>query len=243
MTNNLFYDTDLAYVHDTGYGNFARKAAKMIKNLFNQEFQEKGLIIDLGCGSGIVAKELLEDGFKILGIDKSEALIQIAKNRAPKGKFEVGSFFESSFPKCMGVISTSECLNYATNGENENNLKKLFKNVFAALQKDGLFVFDMIESGTAKGEKYIVEKDDWTMFLHTWEDHEKNILTRDVTLFRQVEDNLYRKSKEIHKARLYPHDQIVALLEDAGFQVSLFKQYDDLILDEHHFGYKCKKIG
>lgn len=237
----LFYDTDLAYVHDTSYGNFARKAAKMLKKLFNQEFYEKGLIIDLGCGSGIVAKELLDDGFEVLGIDKSEALIQIAKKNAPKGKYEVGSFFETNFPKCIGVISTSECLNYAINGENENNLKKLFKSIFASLHKGGLFVFDMIEPGTAKCEKHIVEKEDWTMFLHTWEDQEKNMLTRDVTLFRQVEGNLYRKSKEVHQARLYPHNQIVSLLKDTGFQVSLFKQYDDLNLGEHHFGYKCKK--
>jgi hypothetical protein len=40
--------------------------------------------------------------------------------------------------------------------------------------------------------------------------------------------NLYRKSKEIHKARLYLHNQIVSLLEASGFQISLFKQYDDL---------------
>lgn len=244
IMTDLFYDTDLAYVHDTEYGNFARQAAKSIKKILNQEFHEKGLIIDLGCGNGIVAKELLDDGFKVLGIDKSEALIEIAKSHAPNGNYEVGSFFEIKLHKCMSVISTSECLNYATNGENEKSLKKLFKDVFAALQQDdGLFIFDMIEPGTAQGEKYIVEKDDWTMFLHTWEDQEKNILTRDVTLFRQVEDNLYRKSKEIHKARLYPHDQIVSLLEDSGFQISLFKQYDDLNLDEHHFGYKCKKVN
>lgn len=41
---NLFYDTDLAYVHDTSYGNFALKAAKMLKKLFNEEFHEKGLV-------------------------------------------------------------------------------------------------------------------------------------------------------------------------------------------------------
>lgn len=166
IMTDLFYDTDLAYVHDTGYGDFARKAAKSIKKILNQEFHEKGLIIDLGCGSGIVAKELLDDGFKVLGIDKSESLIKIAKSHAPNGNYEVGSFFEIKLPKCMSVISTSECLNYATNGENEKSLKKLFKDVFAALQQDGLFIFDMIEPGTAQGGKYIVEKDDWTMFLH-----------------------------------------------------------------------------
>ena len=242
MTNKLFYDTDLAYVHDTGYSNFAINAAKMLKELFNKEFHKKGLIVDLGCGSGVVAKELLDSGFDVLGIDISEALIEIAKKRAPTGKYIVGSFFDINLPKCIGVISTSECLNYATHGENEKHLKTLFKKVLNALQPGGLFIFDMIEPGTAKNDKYIVEKNDWTMFLHTWEDKEKNILTRDITLFRKIENNLYRKTKEIHTARLYPHDQVISLLEETGFQVSLFKQYGDLELDEHHFGYKCKKV-
>ncbi len=241
MTRKLFYDTDLAYVHDTGYSNFAHNAAKMIKKAFSKEFYKKGLIIDLGCGSGIIAKELLDDGFEVLGIDKSKALIEIANKRAPNGEYVIDSFFEISLPKCIGVISTSECLNYAVNGENEKQLRNLFKNVFGALQSGGLFIFDMIEPGTAKNEKYIVEKNDWTMFLHTWENNENNILTRDIILFRKIENNLYRKTKEIHTARLYPHNQVIALLEETGFQVSLFKQYGDLELDEHHFGYKCKK--
>ncbi len=240
MTKDLFYDTDLAYVHDTGYGDFARSAAIMLKKLFNQEFHTRGLIIDLGCGSGIVAKELLDDNFKILGIDKSHALIEIAKKHAPGGNYVVGSFFETNLPKCIGVVSTSECLNYATNGENDKNLRNLFQNVFAALESRGLFIFDMIEPGTCEDRKYIVERDDWTMFLHTWEDRELNVLTRDVTLFRKTGE-LYRKSKEVHKARLYPHEQVVSLLEEVGFKVSLFKEYSDLKLDKHHFGYECKK--
>lgn len=98
----------------------------------------------------------------------------------------------------------------------------------------------MIEPGTTDDRKRIVEHEDWTMFLHTWEDQDQNILTRDITLFRKTGE-LYRKSKEIHKARLYPHKQIISLLKDAGFEVSVFKQYDELKLDEHHFGYYCKK--
>lgn len=240
MNKDFFYNTDLAYVHDTGYGDFARHAAKMITETLNREFNKKGLIIDLGCGSGIVAKELLDNNFKVLGIDKSQDLIEIAKRRAPGGDYIVHSFFETHFPKCIGAISTSECLNYATNGENQNNLKKLFKDIFEALEEEGLFIFDMIEPGTANDRTSIVEQEDWTMFLHIWEDQELNILTRDVTLFRKIGD-LYRKSKEVHKARLYPHEQVVSLLEETGFKVSLFKEYGDLKLDEHHFGFKCKK--
>jgi 2-polyprenyl-3-methyl-5-hydroxy-6-metoxy-1,4-benzoquinol methylase len=240
MTKDLFYDTDLAYVHDTGFSNFAHHAAKMLKKVFNEQFNEKGLIIDIGCGSGIVAKELVDSRFEVLGIDISQALIEIAKKRAPNASYTVGSFFETTLPKCIGVVSTSECLNYATNGENHNNLKELFRKVFTSLEHGGLFIFDMIEPGTTDDRKFIVEHEDWTMFLHTREDQDRNILTRDVTLFRKTGE-FYRKSKEIHQARLYPHKKIISLLEDTGFEVSVFKQYDELKLDEHHFGYHCKK--
>lgn len=241
MSKDLFYEMDLAYVHDVGYSRFARHAAKMLIKVFDEQLSEKGLLIDLGCGSGVVAQELVESGYKVLGIDISQALIEIAKKRAPHANFIVGSFFDIPLPECIGIVSTSECLNYATNGEDLNAIKALFRKVFASLKPGGLFIFDMVEPGTVDDRKHIMEHEDWTLFSHRREDQIRNTLTREITLFRKIGES-YRKSKEIHKARLYPHKQVIALLEDVGFEVSLFKQYDELKLDEHHFGYCCKKL-
>jgi len=96
---------------------FAQNAARMINETFNKS--KKGLIIDLGCGSGSVAKVLLNSNFDVLGIDSSASLIDIAKERAPKANFAVGSFFDVEFPICVGVVSTSECLNYLVDGEDQ----------------------------------------------------------------------------------------------------------------------------
>lgn len=71
-------------------------------------------------------------------------------------------------------------------------------------------------------------------------DRGQNILTRDITLFRKVGE-YYRKSKELHKANLYPHEQIVAFLNEVGFETTLFKEYGDLKLEDHHFGFMCRK--
>ena len=40
-----WYEEDLAYVHDVGYGNFALGSKKA----------RQGLVVDLGCGSGLWA--------------------------------------------------------------------------------------------------------------------------------------------------------------------------------------------
>lgn len=52
-----YYNTDLAYVHDTVYGNFARNAAGMIVDVLKEYSLEKELIAALGCGSGTLSKK------------------------------------------------------------------------------------------------------------------------------------------------------------------------------------------
>lgn len=236
-----YYDTDLSYVHDTGFSEFAQNAAQMIVDTLNKKTNEKGLVIDLGCGSGVVAKALLNNHYDVLGIDSSKALIDIAKERAPQANFTVSSFFDVDFPTCIGVVSTSECLNYIVeNQDHESDLQKLFQKVYSALAKGGLFIFDMIEPGTANDESHIFEHDDWSMFVRVREDSKTNILTREATVFKKVGEH-YRRSHELHKAKLYPHEKIVKLLKEVGFDVDLVKQYNKLMLDEHHFGYLCKK--
>ena len=233
------YAVDLAYVHDTGFGSFAINAAKMIREILKSK--KKGLVIDLGCGSGVIAEKLLEDGFQVLGIDQSKELIKIAEKRAPQAIFRATSFFDTDFPSCTGVISTSECFNYIVEDrDNEPILKQLFQKVFHALESGGIFIFDMLEPGIDEEKKSIVERDDWTMFVHRHVNHKTNLLKREITLFRKI-DHSYRKSKETHLARLYPHKQIVSLLQKIGFKVSLFKQYKDMPLDKHHFGFLCEK--
>ena len=234
-----FYREDVAYVHDTGFSDFAYHAAKMIITQLNEKIGKKGLVIDLGCGSGVVARELLKDNFDVLGIDQSEELIKIAKNKAPQATFITDSFFNVNFPSCISIISTSECLNYATEQSNEIGLNKLFLKIYDALQNGGLFIFDMIEPYLID-RSHIIEHGDWTMFVHVYTNLDTNKLIRDVTVFRKMGE-YYRKSKELHEVNLYPHDQIVALLKDVGFETTLFKAYGDLKLETHHFGFLCRK--
>lgn len=46
-------------------------------------------ILDAGCGNGKDCKYISEKGFNIVGIDLSEGMLKIAKERVPNGIFEV----------------------------------------------------------------------------------------------------------------------------------------------------------
>ncbi len=71
---------DLAYIHDAGHGDYALKSAPGILDILSQNNVRKGLVVDLGCGSGRSALELTKAHYQVLGIDISESMIAIARN-------------------------------------------------------------------------------------------------------------------------------------------------------------------
>jgi len=75
------YGADLAYIHDAGFGDFARKSAPGLLAILRQAGIRGGLVVDLGCGSGIWAAELTRRGYDVLGIDISRAMIRLARAR------------------------------------------------------------------------------------------------------------------------------------------------------------------
>jgi SAM-dependent methyltransferase len=104
-----------------------------------------GLVVDLGCGSGLLARELVDAGYRVLGIDFSDAMIELSRNRVPEAVFSVGSLFEAEIPRCQAVTAVNEVLNYLFDAENEEmGLGHLFRR---ALVPGGVFVFDVLGPG------------------------------------------------------------------------------------------------
>src|ERR1700741_178965 len=63
------YRTDLAWIHHAGFSEFATLASHGVIALLQSHGIRDGLIIDIGCGSGILARALTAAGFEVLGID------------------------------------------------------------------------------------------------------------------------------------------------------------------------------
>src|SRR5439155_24360251 len=106
------YHEDLAYIHDVGFGDFARNAAPGLLELLRQRQVVRGLVVDLGCGSGIWARELCNAGYEVLGVDLSEAMLAIARKRVPDAEFRQGSLLSAKLPACAAVTAVGECFNY-----------------------------------------------------------------------------------------------------------------------------------
>jgi SAM-dependent methyltransferase len=221
------YKTDLAYIHDAAFSGFVRDATPWLLRTFRKNGIRKGLVVDLGCGSGRWAAELVRAGYEVEGIDLSRAMIALARRHAPGAKFRVDSLLRAAIPKCAAVTAIGECVNYAFDPSNSDaSLKKLFRRVHAALDPSGLFIFDAAEPGIASAgpTRRWMDGKDWAILLEVTEQPRERTAQRRMTIFRRV-NRAYRRSEEMHPMRLYPRDRVRRLLEDAGFQVEVVGGY------------------
>ena len=221
----MFYNEDLACIHDQGFTDGARNASRTVLELLKARKIKKGLVVDLGCGSGVLAEKLTRAGYDALGIDMSEAMLRLARKRAPLARFKQGSLFQTNLPDCVAVCAIGEGVNYLFHRRGTTQLAGFFRRVHGTLSLDGVFVFDIAEPGRASRPSSLhFESKDWAILVNKEEDARRKILTRRMTIFRRV-GRLYRRSEEVHRQRLYSAARIVEALKAAGFQVTRLRGY------------------
>lgn len=221
------YAADLSYIHHVGFGDLARNAAPAIVMALREAGIRSGRIVDLGCGSGILASALLRAGYDVLGIDQSSAMIALARRTAPRAEFRRASCRGFKIPPCSAVTSTGECLNYLVDRESRRSasLDRFFRSAFSALAPGGLLIFDVAAPGRGAGHPIRFRSGrDWAVIADVREDARRRRLVRTITLFRKV-GRLWRRSHEVHHVRLRRPAQIAAVLRRVGFGVAVRNAY------------------
>ncbi len=232
------YQTDLAYIHDAGFGDFARKATPGLLAILRRAGIRSGLVVDLGCGSGIWAAELTRGGYDVVGIDISRAMIELARKRAPAARFINASFLSAKLPACDAVTAIGECFNYTFDRRNSRReLARFFRRVYEALRPGGVLIFDIAEPGRALRRAYAQGKD-WAILFEAEPD--RDLLIRRMTTFRQV-GKLYRRSQETHRLRLYRSSDVAAELRGAGFAVRVLRAYGRMPLPSANAAFVATK--
>jgi SAM-dependent methyltransferase len=213
------YDEDLAYIHDQGYSRVAEEAAAFVLELL----PPRAAVVELGCGAGVTARRLTDAGHEVLGIDQSEALIALARERAPRARFRVGSFVTEPLPECDAVLAISEVLNYLVDeGNTRAALPSLFGRIHAALRPGGLFVFDLAGPQVLRERRTWDAGGDWAVLVEARV--EGDVLARRITSFRERAGG-YRRSEELHRQRVYAPAEILPLLRAAGFRARTRRAY------------------
>ena len=91
-----------------------------------------GLVIDLGCGSGILSGVVAGAGYRALGIDISEGMVALARKHVPRASFGSSRSYRPSCPVAWrwrrSVNASTICSIQATR---QPKLVKLFRRIYA----------------------------------------------------------------------------------------------------------------
>jgi SAM-dependent methyltransferase len=230
------YRDDLAWIHHAGFSEFARASAPgVIAELHTRGIRE-GLVVDVGCGSGVLSRALLNAGYEVLGIDASPSMIELARVHAPKAHFEVATFDRAVLPPCPAIVAMGEVLNYGT----LDDVRAFIRNAAHALSAGGLLLFDVAVRGSYPAHDEVrIGGDDWSIIAIKDSDGER--VTRRVLTFRQV-DGVTRHDEERHVMELYAREELTAILREHGFRVRTRRSYGLRRLPVGHVAFVAERV-
>src|SRR4029079_19725887 len=78
-----YYRPDLARVHHEGFSFHAEEVAPGILSILEPVRASGGLVVEFGCGSGLLTRELVGAGPRVLATDASPAMLALARETAP----------------------------------------------------------------------------------------------------------------------------------------------------------------
>jgi SAM-dependent methyltransferase len=219
-----YYGPDQALIHHTRFGDLAADAARLLASRVGP-----GHVTDLGCGSGILAADLIERGYTVTGVDISAAMIDLARTNAPAGTFTVGPALDVQLDESVAVTATGEVLNYATDPRaGLDALAAIGTRAYRALAPGGLFLLDLSTPGRNLGlnpRPVFHEHGTWMLGMHATEDGRR--LDRRIVILIREPDGRYRRVDEHHELVLYEVDEVVTVLRSVGFSVETRAAYTE----------------
>ena len=218
--------TDFASVYDILMEDIPYdKWADYIEKILKRHGINKGIVLELGCGTGTMTRKMAQKGYDMIGIDISEDMLSVARQRSD-GKDDGILYLCQDMREfeLYGTVSAVFCvcdtLNYLLTTD---ELSKVFNLVSNYLDPGGLFIFDMdtrylYEQVLADNTSYIEHEKGCFIWENGYYPDEM-INEVNLTLFLKQENSLYRKHQETHTRRTYEPETIFKLLDDANLDV------------------------
>jgi len=232
-----YYDTLYAEKDYTEECDFVEK-------VFN-EYADQSVksVLDLGCGTGGHAVLLAQRGYALTGVDISESMLSIARQKAIELNLPINYHLQDIRQLNLGdtfdaVISMFAVMGYQTSNA---DLEMGIQAVQQHLVPGGLFIFDgwfgpaVLATRPAERTK-IIETETGRVIRHAHP--ELDVTNQLVRVFYKIihlhDDKLVDEIDEAHSMRFFFYQEIKYFLERNGFQllkISPFLELDRKITE------------
>jgi SAM-dependent methyltransferase len=210
------------------YVRFSQELAETVlpEYLDHIDFQPAD-ILDIACGEGSFSVEMAAKRYRVTGIDQSEEMIALARERARTAgvrvKFSVADMRQLRFTEEFDLVTCFfDSLNYLLTIK---DLREAFGSAFAALKPEGYYIFDMntiygLAVNWMREKTYVHnEADDFIEYHQHAFDYENLVATMEITIFKRRIGGLWERIQETHRERGYQIADLEFLLRETGFEI------------------------
>lgn len=222
---NRFSDYYDALTFDIDYEKYANN----IFNILKSKQIEKANILEIGCGTGNLTYQLASKDYQITAFDNSVEMLNIAFPKLidfDNVNLIMADMYKFSYKDYQfdAIITLLDVVNYILE---EDELKKLFKDIYSGLKEGGCFIFDLNSKdkllNVLANNTYVYERDN---IFYTWENTQEGDLIEFNLNFFIEEDGKYERFQEIQVERYYPIESIISILEEVGFKAITYIDED-----------------
>jgi SAM-dependent methyltransferase len=218
---------DLIY-KDKEYRREAEFAASLLARVLGKPPSETR-VLDLACGTGRHAQELVRMGFHVEGADMSADMVSVARERSADLGLAI-SFHNESFQTCNrlegefdGVIAMFAAIDYLTQ---HADFAQSLRNIRGLLRRRGVFLFDfwngnaVLKMFSPTRVKKVVDGDlALVRTSNTSLDRISQVATVNFHFSLSSSGHLVREFSEVHRVRYFFPQEMTDLLLACGFEV------------------------
>lgn len=229
MGDDCYYRPALARIHHEGFGFHADACAPGILALLDDVRRGEGLVVEVGCGTGLLTKHLTDAGHRVIATDASPAMLDLAREYAPDAlEFGLLALPDDPVPECDALVSTGHALSYLPD---RVTLEAALVACARALRPGGVIAIDLEDLTTRDAQMARPPTpwlgDDWALITERASDAPDHF-ARVMTTFMRRPDGAYDRGFERHDNVLVDVDGVVRpLLEAEGLTVDVGLSFGD----------------
>lgn len=226
-----YYRRDLAEVHHLGFGFHADRTAPGILALLEPVREAGGLVLELGCGSGLLTRYLVDAGHRVVATDASPAMLDLARDVVPEAEdVRLLRLPDDPLPPCDAVVSVGHVISYLPD---EASIDRALGAAAAALRPGGVLAVDLCDLrwGAVERTGYARVSADWAIMMEYSIPRPERFI-RHMVVFVRNGDGTWRRDDERHDNVLVDTALIPPFLAGHGLDVEVREAFGDEELPE-----------
>jgi SAM-dependent methyltransferase len=223
-----YYRQDLAFVHHRGFAFHAEMCAPGILALLEPVLERRGLVLEFGCGSGLLTRFLIDAGHRVIATDASPDMLELAREVAVGAeRIERLVLPDDPIPEADAIVGVGHALNYLPDAD---AIDRAIASIAGALRPGGVLAFDVCDLGWTRARLDQPSRgwvgDDWAIVTEFSVPSPERFV-RQMATFVRNDDGSWRRDDERHDNVMVDTGHVLALLRRNGVEAAVREAFGD----------------